>query len=145
MASLSFRNVDSTPDAPVQQWPTEAVEAALQRGSLEHWARLAVAIRGQPWGRVARTVESVLTYSRPYGVDLLMERAIVTARADAAAADRAEVAAQVRRSLDASGLTRAEAATLLGTSTSRLSTYASGRLTPSAAFMVALRRLTEPG
>ena len=141
MSPPVFRNVDSSPGEPVEQWPTEALESALDRGSLEQWARIAQAIRRQPWGRVARTVESVLLFSRPYGVDLLMERAIATARAEADAADKAEVAAEVRDTLKAAGLSRAEAANLLGTSTSRLSTYATGRVTPSAAFMVALRRL----
>jgi len=143
MSPLVFRNVDSSPGEPVEQWPTEALESALERGSIEHWARIAQAIRRQPWGRVSRSVESVLSYSRPYGVDLLMERAIATARAEADAADKAEVAAQVRDALKASGLSRTEAADLLGTSTSRLSTYATGKVTPSAAFMVALRRLAE--
>ena len=141
MSPLAFRNVDSSPGEPVERWPTEALESALDRGSLEQWARIAQAIGRQPWGRVARTVESVLLFSRPYGVDLLMERAIATARAEADAADKAEVAAEVRDTLKAAGLSRAEAANLLGTSTSRLSTYATGRVTPSAAFMVALRRL----
>lgn len=144
-SSLAFRNLDASPDDPVQTWPTEAVEAAMERGSLPEWARLAAAIRARPWGRVARTVEAVLTYTRPYGVDLLLERAIATARAAAVAAERAEVATVISRVLDESGLTRREAARVLGTSTSRLSTYATGRVTPSAAFVVSLRRLLDPG
>ncbi len=144
MSTLAFRNLDVSPADPVQSWPTEAVEAAMERGLLPDWARIAAEIRGAPWGRVARTVEAVLRYNRPYGVDVLLERAIAHARADAAAADRAEVADTIRRALRESGLTRREAAYRLGTSTSRLSTYATGRVTPSAAFLVALRRLTDP-
>lgn len=138
-----FRNVDASVDDPVEEWPTEALESALERGSLAEWARIASAIRSRPWGPVARRVESVLRYSRPYGVDLLMDGVIARARADLDAADRAEVATQVRRALDESGLTRSEAAALLGTSPSRLSTYATGRVTPSAAFMIALARLAR--
>jgi len=138
---LRFRNVDADPDSPVESWPTEALEAALTRGSLRHWGRINAAIRAAPWGRVARTVESILGYSRPYGVAELMERAISRARSDADSADRAEVAAQVRGLLADTGRSRAEVAALLGTSTSRLSTYATGRVTPSAVVMVRLRRL----
>lgn len=144
-APLAFRNLDVSPDDPVEAWPTEAVEAAMERGFLPDWARLASAIRAHPWGGVARTVEAVLTYNRPYGVGPLLERAIANARADVVAAERAEVAATVRRALDRSGLSRRDAARLLGTSTSRLSTYATGRVVPSAAFLVSLRRLPRPG
>lgn len=142
-SSLAFRNLEVSPDDPVETWPTEAIEAAMERGSLPEWARLASAIRARPWGRVARTVEAVLTYTRPYGVDVLLERAISDARAERVAAERAEAAAVIRRALDDSRLTRREAARILGTSTSRLSTYATGRVTPSAAFLIALRRLSD--
>lgn len=141
MTSPTFRNVDGSRDDAVEDWPTEALDAALTRGSLADWARINAAIRRQPWGRVARTVEAILGYSRPYGVDLLMERAIARARASADARDRAAVAEDVRRLVTASGLSRAQVAALLGTSTTRLSTYVTGRVTPSAAFMVRLRRL----
>lgn len=144
-ASLVFRNLDVSPEDPVETWPTEAVEAAMERGSLTEWARLASAIRAHPWGRVARNVEAVLTYTRPYGVDLLLERAIATARAEVVAAERSEAAAVISRALADSGLTRREAARILGTSTSRLSTYTTGRVTPSAALLVSLRRLRDPG
>jgi hypothetical protein len=73
LAVLDFRNVDASPDDPVSEWPQEAVQTALERGSLSHWRRLAAAIQDEPWGPVARTVEEVLTYSRPYGVAKAME------------------------------------------------------------------------
>ena len=84
--ALAFRNVDVSPDDPVVEWPLEAIQAALERGGLSHWRRLASAIRAQPWGPVARGVEEVLTYSRPYGVALAMERTISFARKEAEAA-----------------------------------------------------------
>lgn len=76
MTELIFRNVDASPDDPVESWPLEAIQTALERGSLGHWRRLSAAIRAQPWGPVARDVEEVLTYSRPYGVAKTMERVI---------------------------------------------------------------------
>ncbi len=68
MNPLAFRNVDVSPDDPVSEWPLEAIQTALERGGLSHWRRLAAAVRAQPWGPVARQIEEVLTYSRPYGV-----------------------------------------------------------------------------
>ena len=68
MSALAFRNVDASPEDPVSEWPQEAIQTALERGGLAHWRRLAAAIRAEPWGPVARRVEEVLAYSRPYGV-----------------------------------------------------------------------------
>jgi hypothetical protein len=51
---LAFRNLDITPDAPVSSWPTEGVQAALERGDLEHWRRIVAEVNRDPWGRTAR-------------------------------------------------------------------------------------------
>lgn len=141
MSLLVFRNVDASPEDPVSEWPLEAIQTALERGGLSHWRRLAEAVRAQPWGPVARQIEEVLTYSRPYGVAELMERVIADARDDTAANERAAVATEVARLIERSGLSRAEFAATVGTSTSRLSTYATGKVTPSAALMLRMSRL----
>jgi len=94
-------------------------------------------------GRTARTLEEVLSYSRPYGVAEAMEAVIARARARAEQSERETVTAELRRAAERSGLTRAELASRLGTSASRLSTYVSGRVVPSATFMVRLRRLLD--
>lgn len=139
--ALAFRNLTVQPSDPVDTWPTEAVQAALERGDLEHWRRLAAEIRRRPWGRTARQVEEVLSHSRPYGVAQLMENQIARARAAAEAEERAEVAGEIRRALAESGLSRAEFASRVGTSPSRLSTYVNGKVTPSATMLVRIRRV----
>ena len=141
MSALVFRNVDASPDDPVSEWPQEAIQTALERGGLEHWRRLADAIRAEPWGPVARQVEEVLTYSRPYGVAAAIERAISRAREAAEASERNAVATEVNRLVQVSGLSRAEFASRVGTSASRLSTYVTGKVTPSAALLVRMRRM----
>jgi DNA-binding transcriptional regulator YiaG len=140
MSPLAFRNVDASPGDPVSEWPLEAIQTALERGGLSHWRRLAKAIQAQPWGPVARRVEEVLTYSRPYGVAPAMERVIAKAREASEAAEREAVAAEVDLLVRSSGLSRAEFASRIGTSASRLSTYVTGRVTPSAALLVRMRR-----
>jgi len=140
MSTLAFRNVDASPTDPVSEWPLEALQTALERGGLADWQRLAEAIQAQPWGPIARRVEEVLAYSRPYGVAVTLERAIARARAETEKAERESVAEEVKRLIDASGLSRAEFASLIGTSPSRLSTYASGKVTPSGALLVRMRR-----
>jgi DNA-binding transcriptional regulator YiaG len=143
VSTLAFRNVDASPEDPVSDWPQEAIQAALERGGLSDWRRLAEAIKTQPWGPIARRIEEVLTYSRPYGVAPAMERVIAQARAAVESTERESVAEEVNRLIDASGLSRAEFASLIGTSPSRLSTYASGKVTPSAALIVRMRSAAE--
>jgi len=140
VSSLTFRNVDASPDDAVSIWPLEAIQTALERGGLGNWRRMADAIRAEPWGPVARRVEETAMYSRPYGVAAAFERVISRAREAAEASEREAVAAEVHRLVRASGLNRVEFATLVGTSASRLSTYVTGKVTPSAAMLVRMRR-----
>lgn len=143
MTALVFRNVDASPDDSVSEWPQEAIQTALERGGLSHWRRLAKAIRAEPWGPVARRVEEVLTYSRPYGVAEAMERIIARARNTAEISERAAVAAEIDALVRNSGLSRAEFASRIGTSASRLSTYVTGKVTPSAASLVRMRHVAQ--
>jgi ribosome-binding protein aMBF1 (putative translation factor) len=140
---LAFRNLTITPDAPVPEWPTEAVQAALERGDLADWHRIVAAMQADPWGRTARQVEEVLSHSRPYGVTEAMQTALSRARQRAEANERAAVAAEIREAVERSGLSQAEFASRIGTSASRLSTYASGKVTPSATLMLRIRRVAE--
>jgi len=141
--ALAFRNLTIAPDAPVSEWPTEAVQIALERGDLGDWQRIVAELRTDPWGKTARQVEEVLSHSRPYGIADAMETALSRARARAEATERATVAADIRGAVQRSGLSRAEFASRIGTSASRLSTYASGKVTPSATLMLRIRRVAD--
>lgn len=140
--TLAFRNVDAEVSDPVDCWPQEALQAALERGDISHWRRIAAEIRRSPWGPVARAVGEILTYSQPYGVAGLMERAIAAARADAVRSEVEEVVARIRGWREASELTVGEFASLVGTSRSRMSTYLSGKVVPSAAMLVRMERMS---
>ena len=50
--ALAFRNLTIAPDAPVSQWPTEAVQTALERGDLADWHRITTEIQADPWVRL---------------------------------------------------------------------------------------------
>lgn len=139
--ALRFRNLNVSPDDPVERWPVEAVQTALERGSVRDWRRLIEVIDRDPWGTTARQVEHVLTYSRPYGVANLMERVLQSARTGAERTEREVVAGKITQAIADSGLTRAEFASRIGTSASRLSTYATGKVVPSAAIMVRIDRV----
>ena len=40
---LRFRNLDIDPSAPVEDWPEEGIQAALERGSISDYRRVAAA------------------------------------------------------------------------------------------------------
>jgi len=137
---VAFRNVDASPTDDVRTWPYEAIVTMIDRGLVGDWQPIFAEFRRSPWGNVARRVEQYLSYREPDGVSTLFALAIERARADAEHADRAEVAARIRNAVTGSGLTSAEFARLVGTSASRLSTYLSGKVTPSSAMLVRIER-----
>lgn len=136
MSALVFRNLNVTPDDPVERWGVEGLLAAVDRGSLPHWQRVAAAFRSDPWGAVAQDLEQALDLAEDAGVVATLRRVLTDARRDPDARARAEVRRRLRSLLEHSGLTAAEFARRLGTSASRLSTYLSGKVVPSAALLV---------
>ena len=140
-SALKFRNITASPDDPVDTWPFEGILAAVERGSLPDWRRLAAAIRADPWGPVAQQVLEAIRLSRPYGTAELLEGAVARARKLAADSEREDVATEVRQLVGRSGLSKQDFAERIGTSRSRLSTYMSGKVIPSAALMVRMRRV----
>jgi DNA-binding transcriptional regulator YiaG len=141
--TVAFRNVEGSPELPVGEWPYEALVACIERGTLGDWLPIIREIRRLPWGTVARQVETYLGYTDPYGVGPLLRRAVASARHDAEAEERAIVAGRVRELVEASGLSRAEFAREIGTSRSRLSTYCTGTVSPSAALLVRMERVAQ--
>lgn len=141
MSDLRFRNVDAEPSDPVSTWPTEAVMAALERGDIGDWSRLAAAVKADPWGQVARRIEDALAVVRPYGVAPLFQAVLANARRSSEESEKAEVAHRVAALLSDSGLSRSAFAEAIGTSPSRLSTYLNAKVTPSAALLVRMERV----
>jgi DNA-binding transcriptional regulator YiaG len=143
VSALKFRNLSASPEDPVETWPFEGILAAVERGTLPDWRRLAAAIDADPWGPVARQVQEALAMSRPYGTTELMRAVIETARSEAARSERETVASEIRSLVQTSGLSQREFAARTGTSASRLSTYLSGRVAPSAPLLLRMREVAR--
>ena len=143
MTALKFRNIDASPDDPVETWPFEGILAAVERGTLPDWRRLAAAIRADPWGPVAQQVLEAVRLSRPYGTAELLEGVVARARKLAADSEREDVASEVRDLVARSGLSKQGFAERIGTSRSRLSTYMYGKVVPSATLIVRMRRVAR--
>lgn len=141
--ALAFRNVAAEPSDPVSTWPTEAVQAALERGDIDDWRRILRETSREPWGRTARQVTEVLSHSRPYGVAELMEAALARSRGRCEESERSAVVEELRGLVAVSGMTNGDFAAQMGTSASRFSTYVNGTVVPSAALMVRARRIAR--
>ncbi len=138
--TVSFRNVDAHPDDDVLTWPYEALITVIDRGLVSDWQPIFAEIRRSPWGPVSRRIERYLTYRPPDGVGTLFRLAVNEARLSVENTDKDEVATRVRSAVEQSGLTAAEFAKLVGTSPSRLSTYMTGSVVPSAALLIRIER-----
>ncbi len=143
MTGLRFRNVDADPADPVEDWPYEALVTAMERGTVSDWRRIVEAMDARPWGPVARDVEAYAQYGEAREVIALLTEALRRARRRVKDEERAEVAAHVRRAIAESGLTAARFAEECGTSAARLSTYAGGKVVPSAALMLRFERVAR--
>jgi DNA-binding transcriptional regulator YiaG len=141
MSALKFRNITASVDDPVETWPFEGILTAVERGTLPDWRRLAAAVRADPWGPVAQQILEAIDMSRPYGTSELLTTVIKRARQDAAEAERDQIASEIRVLVARSCLSQQDFALRLGTSRPRLSTYMSGKVMPSAALMLRMRRV----
>ncbi len=138
--TVTFRNVDASPADDVRTWPYEAIVIVLERGLVADWQPLIDEVRVRPYGEVARALESYVSYAEPSGITRLCELVIASARTDLDARDRREVADRVQRAIALSGVSAREFAAALGTSASRLSTYANGKVVPSSAMLMRMER-----
>jgi DNA-binding transcriptional regulator YiaG len=137
---VAFRNLTVSPDEPVEQWTSEGVLAALERGSLKDWRGLARAVQAEPHGVVAEELLEAIEVTESRGVATAMLQVVQNARMS----EPERIARRVRSCIRQSGLTQAAFAAKIGTSQSRLSTYAKGTVTPSAVVMARIERAAVP-
>jgi hypothetical protein len=130
-------------DQPVEFWPTATIRSALQGGDIDTWKRIAAALKRDPYGRTARQVEEVLEGTRPYGISKALWEVLDRARTHLDANERGEVARHVRVLIDRSGLGQQEFASRIGVAAEDLITYLDGSVSPSAALMIRMRRLSD--
>ena len=126
-----FRNLEVTPDDGVDTWGVEGIGAAIERGQLADWRRIVATVRRDPNGHVAADLDEALDLTDGAGAAALLRTALDEARA---LGDSAPVVRQMRHDIRRTGLSLRVAARQLGTSASRLSTYLSGQVQPSAVF-----------
>lgn len=143
-AALRLMVIDDGDDAPAAPVSSErALARIFDRGDLVLWRRLVNAALADPWAGRTDDLLALLDPARRPG-----EHAAVSALADLARRmaeedERRAVADHIRTTIAATGLTQRQFATLVGTSPSRLSTYVTGSVTPSAAMLLRINRMAK--
>ncbi len=141
--ALTFRNLEVSPQAPVEEWGFEGLLAAIDRGDLADWQRVAAAVTRAPYGEVADVLGEVLDAAEDVGAVAAFREYLEILGEREAASERREVAEELRDLWRASGLSQGEYARRLGTSRTRLNTYLNGRTIPLATILVRARRLAR--
>ena len=119
---------------------TERLIAHLGAGGTP-WREALWVVWKQPWGPTAQALPGRAAKAGLPALAQAFTALIEALRASAEGDERRAVAGEIRRLIDASGLTQRDFAALVGTSPSRLSTYVRGTVTPSAAMMLRIRRV----
>lgn len=88
MSTLRFRNLNVTPADPVEAWGVEGILAAIDRGSLPDWRRIAAAVRASPLGLVTADLEQALEVAEDRGVAATLRRIAAHARQELEQASR---------------------------------------------------------
>src|SRR5699024_3487899 len=115
--TLRFRNLDVTPDDPVDQWGVEGLLTAIDRGSLHDWRRIADTIDLEPYGDLAQELSEALDLAEDIGVVAAMRRRLTAAQDRMA---RSLVAQRLSETAAQHGGTAAAFARSVGTSPSRM-------------------------
>ncbi len=140
---MFFRNVDVDIAAPLDTWPSEAIEILIDRGTLSDWRRLAAALAQDPWGPLARTVEEIVRLDCHYGVDRILERVVELERERCTLYGRRRYAHRLRSLRRSAGLSMRELAAAAGTSAARISDYENARVAPTTDVFARLEDVLE--
>lgn len=128
---------------PVAYWSTDAIRASLESGHLSDWQAIVHALKRDPYGRTARQVEEVLRSGEMYGISTALAEVLSRARLQLEVTERTEVAAEVGKLLESSGLRQGEFASRIGVPNDKLNDFLTAADSPTATLMFRMRRIAE--
>jgi hypothetical protein len=112
-------------------------------GSILEWRHHLAMIAGSPWSPYPSHLIRLSRQAELPHVAEVIDRFTEVCRERHKEREREQVAEEVRRAVSASGVTQQQFAHWVGTSPSRLSTYVSGTVTPSASMMLRMTRTSR--
>lgn len=134
---LRFRNIDVTPDDPVEAWGFEGMLAAIDRGYAADWRKLIAAIAANP--ALRPVFEEARAAAESHATVALLDA--VLEREERTPAEQA--LARLRSAYRGTRMSQAELASRLGTSRPRLNSYLTGKVTPAMDVLVAVEDIAE--
>lgn len=140
--TLLAEGVDADAFLPVIRTAAE-LRGLVEGGSVLEWRHHLAMIAASPWSPYSRhLVALAIAIERPLAGEVI-ERYTDLSRDRLKESEREQVAGEVRRLAHASGVSQAQFAQWIGTSASRLSTYVSGSVMPSASLMLRIARTSR--
>jgi hypothetical protein len=122
--------------------PADVVRV-VEHGTAREWRAAVAPIARNPWGPECERLVNLATEAALPGLERGIRECCRVYRLRQEERERAVVAREIRRLVALSGLSQREFASYVGTSPSRLSTYATGKVTPSAAMMVRIQGVAQ--
>lgn len=138
VAALMISGIESTAEHP--EWTPETIATAIDEGDLDSWRSILNAIGGDPWSPVAQHLNQALTQAKDKGAATALRQALSAIRTRVEREEHQDIASRVTEYVANAGITQRAFAARIGTSPSRLSTYANGSVTPSAAMMLRIAK-----
>ena len=140
--ALLHEGIDADEFLPVVTTHAQLL-GVIEDGSVLEWRHHLSMIVVSPWSPYARhLIDLSETIDRPQAAALI-EQFTEVCRDRNKEHEREQVAEEVRRLVSASGITQRQFAKWVGTSPSRLSSYVSGSVTPSASLMLRMARTSR--
>lgn len=133
---------DADPVAPVLASVSDIL-GVFTEGDVPQWRRLVADAAADPWNGVGAQHLELLAGSHHPRETAILRATLDLARRFIEDDERRTVADHIRQTIARTGLTQREFAGLLGTSPSRLSTYATGAVTPSATMLLRINRVAK--
>lgn len=118
----------------------DALLAVFRDGGVLEWRALTGATRAEPWSGIIDKHIAMLDPEVHVAEARSLQAVSEMIRRIVEDDERAAIAAHIRNAIAETGLTQREFAALVGTSSSRLSTYVTGSVTPSAAMLLRINR-----
>lgn len=123
-------------------WTPETIATAIDQGGLESWRSILTTIGDDPWSPVAQHLIKAILEATDKGARVALREALLSVRRRVEHDEQQEVAVRVSDYIASTGITQRAFAARIGTSPSRLSTYANGSVTPSAAMMLRIAKVS---
>ena len=122
---------------------TDQLLDLVHHGNARRWRAALLPLIESPWGPYGEHVVRLCQEADlPVIGEVLQEcRKVYQRRQERR--ERDAIAREIRRLVAISGLTQRQFASQIGTSPSRLSTYVNGRVVPSAAMLLRIRRVAQ--